>query len=136
MPLWDLQLNDAHEVSRAFKFDHCYNSMDHDEGWVPVNNGQIYKDMVSPGVKDVCDGYNVNILMYGQTGTGKTHTMAGTESDPGAIPLACADLFNHLAIRPGTQVKASFVEIYNDQVWRRFQFAACASVAKTPITHS
>ena len=30
---------------------------------------------------------------YGQTASGKTHTMMGTDSEPGIIPLAIAELF-------------------------------------------
>ena len=90
--------------------------MDHVEGSRQATNGEIYKDMIAPSVKDVCDGYNVNVLFYGQTGTGKTFTITGTDEDPGIAERACRDLFKHLSIRPGTKVTASCVEIYNEQV--------------------
>jgi hypothetical protein len=109
-------MNEAHEVSKTYAFDRCYNSMDHDEGLSPATNEDVYRDMIAPSVQDVCDGYNVNVLMYGQTGTGKTHTVLGTDEDAGVIARACSDLFKHLEIRPGTKVTASNIEIYNEQV--------------------
>jgi kinesin family protein 11 len=33
--------------------------------------------MVSPIVDQVLDGYSCTVFAYGQTGTGKTHTMEG-----------------------------------------------------------
>lgn len=36
-----------------------------------------------PITQNVLEGYNGTIFAYGQTGTGKTHTMAGIDSDKG-----------------------------------------------------
>lgn len=39
--------------------------------------------------------YNVGtVFAYGQTNSGKTHTMRGSASEPGVIPLAVHDLFD------------------------------------------
>ena len=34
------------------------------------------------------------VFAYGQTNSGKTHTMRGTANEPGVIPLAVHDLFH------------------------------------------
>lgn len=34
------------------------------------------------------------VFAYGQTNSGKTHTMRGSPTEPGVIPLAVHDLFN------------------------------------------
>jgi len=39
-------------------------------------------------MQSALDGHKVCIFAYGQTGSGKTHTMLGTHTDPGMIPLA------------------------------------------------
>ena len=42
------------------------------------------------------EGYNGSVLLYGQTGTGKTHTMSGTEDLDGVLQLAVNDIFGRL----------------------------------------
>lgn len=39
----------------------------------------IYNESVVPVVQMVLDGYNGTILAYGQTSSGKTHTMLGED---------------------------------------------------------
>ena len=38
-------------------------------------------NVVKPRLDDVLFGYNCTIFAYGQTGTGKTHTMLGGRTD-------------------------------------------------------
>lgn len=35
-----------------------------------------------PIIENVLEGYNGTIFAYGQTGTGKTHTMEGDKTNP------------------------------------------------------
>ena len=37
------------------------------------------------------------IFAYGQTSSGKTHTMMGTEKEPGIVPLAVNEIFDYIA---------------------------------------
>ena len=41
----------------------------------------VYDELLEKHMKNFMNGYNVNFLAYGQTGTGKTHTLLGP---PGA----------------------------------------------------
>ena len=41
----------------------------------------IYDRAASNIIANVLEGYNGTIFAYGQTGTGKTHTMTGQEND-------------------------------------------------------
>ncbi|KAJ4895343.1 Kinesin-like protein [Raphanus sativus] len=41
-------------------------------------------------------GFNGTVFVYGQTNNGKTHTMRGSQSEPGIIPLAVNDLFENV----------------------------------------
>ena len=48
---------------------------------------------------DVLMGYTGTIFAYGQTSSGKTHTMEGVLGRPdlqGIIPRIIADIFNHI----------------------------------------
>lgn len=38
---------------------------------------EVYKSVVAPLIEEVLSGYNCTVFAYGQTGTGKTHTMVG-----------------------------------------------------------
>lgn len=38
-----------------------------------------------------------SVFAYGQTSTGKTHTMQGTEDHPGVIPLAIEECFSYVS---------------------------------------
>ena len=52
-----------------------------------------------PIIESVLSGYNGTIFAYGQTGTGKTHTMEGDLSSSehmGMIPRAVAKVFEML----------------------------------------
>lgn len=49
----------------------------------------VFKQAALPIIESVLEGYNGTIFAYGQTGTGKTHTMEGLKADPvhkGIIP--------------------------------------------------
>jgi len=98
--------------AKGFKLDHVYGP----------NSTQL--DLFSttqPLSLSVTAGYNATIFAYGHTGSGKTHTMMGTGSDPGIIPRTIADIFRAInetaAAQPETMflVRMSYVELYNNQ---------------------
>ncbi|KAF3454370.1 hypothetical protein FNV43_RR04817 [Rhamnella rubrinervis] len=69
---------------------------------------------VEPILRSALDGHNVCVLAYGQTGTGKTFTMDGTNEQPGIIPRALKELF-HQASLDGTSsltFSMSMLEVY------------------------
>ncbi len=47
---------------------------------------EVFCKELEPAVQHVFDGFNTTVFAFGATGTGKTHTMHGTQSDPGMIP--------------------------------------------------
>lgn len=64
-------------------------------------------------VDSVIDGYNGTIFAYGQTGTGKTHTMDGgpTPDAQGIIPNSFDHIFNAIAASDDREflVRVSFL---------------------------
>lgn len=42
------------------------------------------------------EGVNVSVFHFGATGSGKTHSMEGTQTDPGLVQLLADNLFNIL----------------------------------------
>jgi kinesin family protein 3/17 len=80
----------------------------------------VFNDTASPIVDSVLDGYNGTVFAYGQTGTGKTHTMEGSieGEQRGLIPRAFEQVFNRITGSAGKQflVRATFLEIYQDAI--------------------
>lgn len=60
---------------------------------------KVYSESAKQIVSDVMAGYNGTIFAYGQTSSGKTHTMEGVLGDPqmqGIIPRIVNDIFNFI----------------------------------------
>lgn len=67
-------------------------------------NEDVYNESTKKIIHHAFQGFNCKfyvyyaacVLAYGQTASGKTYTMKGTESNPGIIPLCLRDIFNKL----------------------------------------
>ncbi|XP_048522982.1 kinesin heavy chain isoform X3 [Dendroctonus ponderosae] len=83
---------------------------------------KVYSEAAKSIVSDVLAGYNGTIFAYGQTSSGKTHTMEGVIGDPhkqGIIPRIVNDIFNHIyAMEENLEfhIKVSYFEIYMDKI--------------------
>ncbi|KAG5028490.1 hypothetical protein JHK87_012004 [Glycine soja] len=60
------------------------------------------------------DGHNVCVFAYGQTGTGKTFTMYGTNEEPRMIPRALEELFRQASLDNASSFTftISMLEVY------------------------
>ena len=79
------------EVPKQFTFDEVFD-------W-NIAQADIYKRCAAHIIENVLEGYNGTIFAYGQTGTGKTHTMTGVENDPkeqGIMPRSFKDVFERI----------------------------------------
>ncbi|THH33607.1 hypothetical protein EUX98_g597 [Antrodiella citrinella] len=79
----------------------------------------VYMHTSKPLLKNLLDGFNATIFAYGATGCGKTHTISGTDADPGIIYLTMADLFQDIEDRKedyNVNVVVTFLEIYNEEI--------------------
>ncbi|XP_051984020.1 kinesin-1 heavy chain-like [Xyrauchen texanus] len=83
---------------------------------------QVYNACAQEIVKDVLGGYNGTIFAYGQTSSGKTHTMEGNLHDTdamGIIPRIVQDIFNYIYSMDENlefHIKVSYFEIYLDKI--------------------
>lgn len=93
-----------------FDFDHVFTP--------PCDNGTVYSNIASGLVKSAVDGFNGVIFAYGQTSSGKTHTMLGTDSDQGITPRAVQDVFRHVTDSEDREflLRVSYIEIYNEVI--------------------
>eukprot|EP00906_Rhabdomonas_costata_P026594 RCo037891 len=109
-----------------FPFDKVFWSMTQVESSIPfADQPDIFAVSGSPALDSAFDGYNGCIFAYGQTASGKTHTMMGQPDNAGIIPRLCQLMFdrinNERAASQGTDgvestVAVSFLEIYNEKV--------------------
>ncbi|XP_036614714.1 kinesin-1 heavy chain isoform X2 [Trichosurus vulpecula] len=101
-------------ASKPYAFDRVFQSSTTQE--------QVYNDCAKKIVKDVLEGYNGTIFAYGQTSSGKTHTMEGKLHDPdgmGIIPRIVQDIFNYIYSMDENlefHIKVSYFEIYLDKI--------------------
>eukprot|EP00439_Symbiodinium_sp_Y106_P031986 s2135_g3.t2 len=105
-----------------FAYDHLFQP--------EASQYDVYRAVAQPIVEGVIHGYNGAILAYGQTGSGKTHTMFGPFATQafvdscdfdshslGIIPRALQELVDYAENTDGlVQLRASYVEIYNENV--------------------
>lgn len=95
---------------RTFKFDAVFGPQ--------ATQADIFQD-TAPFAASVLDGYNVCIFAYGQTGTGKTFTMEGTEDARGVNFRTLEELFRIISERQKLcryDVSVSVLEVYNEQI--------------------
>ncbi|XWS41672.1 hypothetical protein CRYUN_Cryun17cG0102500 [Craigia yunnanensis] len=106
----DLGILTGGSTKKTFKFDRVYTPKD--------NQVDVFADAL-PLVTSVLDGYNVCIFAYGQTGTGKTFTMEGTNQNRGVNYRTLEQLFQTAKERSETfmyNISVSVLEVYNEQI--------------------
>ncbi|CAF2332529.1 unnamed protein product [Rotaria sp. Silwood2] len=92
---------------QIFKFTHCFDAA--------AKNKNVYDGMIRSAVLASLQGYNTTVLAYGQTASGKSHSIFGSSCEEGILSLSIHDLItmngnNHL------KFELSFLEIYNEKV--------------------
>nr|XP_057916895.1 kinesin-1 heavy chain-like [Doryrhamphus excisus] len=101
-------------AGKPYYFDHVFQSS--------TTQVQFYNAVAQKIVKDVLGGYNGTIFAYGQTSSGKTHTMEGKLHDPdmmGIIPRIVEDIFNYIYSMDENlefHIKVSYFEVYLDKI--------------------
>ncbi|KAF8803825.1 kinesin-like protein [Phlegmacium glaucopus] len=84
-----------------------------------ANQYDVYQATSQPLLGGLFEGYNATVFAYGATGCGKTHTISGTDTDPGIIYMTMADLFQRIEDRKdewSVEVMVTFLEIYNEEI--------------------
>uniref|UniRef100_A0A8C2B419 Kinesin-like protein n=1 Tax=Cyprinus carpio TaxID=7962 RepID=A0A8C2B419_CYPCA len=83
---------------------------------------EVFLTSVKPILPHILNGQNASVFAYGPTGAGKTHTMLGSQEQPGVIPRAVKEVFKLVDAQEKEQdgweysVGMSYLEIYNEKV--------------------
>ncbi|KAM3601787.1 uncharacterized protein V6R79_018953 [Siganus canaliculatus] len=105
-----IHLIDDGNSAKSFSFDRVFTA---DE-----TTNHLYQEIAKPLVVSSVQGYNGTIFAYGQTSSGKTFTMMGSDRVNGVIPLAVEDVFHTIKNCPKKEflLRVSYMEIYNETV--------------------
>eukprot|EP01064_Diplonema_japonicum_P001894 TRINITY_DN11251_c0_g1_i1.p1 TRINITY_DN11251_c0_g1~~TRINITY_DN11251_c0_g1_i1.p1 ORF type:complete len:1286 (+),score=268.20 TRINITY_DN11251_c0_g1_i1:59-3916(+) len=117
-------------AKKKFRFDYNYWSVGDMDTNGHASQLTIFNDLAEAQLKHALSGYNACIFAYGQTSSGKTHTMMGPpshtdhskfSSNTGLIPRMCDSLFTRIeqsdSAHTSIRVEMSFYEIYNEKVY-------------------
>ncbi|XP_050360682.1 kinesin-like protein KLP2 isoform X2 [Nymphalis io] len=118
----EVNIRQSHQSrhTKRFTFDRAFPPL--------TKQVEIYQEVVIPLIQEVLAGYNCTVFAYGQTGTGKTHTMIGEvaadeitwQSDhlAGIIPRALSQIFDELRMsNTEYTVQVSYLELYNEEMF-------------------
>lgn len=98
--------------NQPFYFDNIFNS--------DSRQKDIFES-VENSIESMFNGFNVSILAYGSSGTGKTYTMGMNDGDFGLIPSCLDRIFTKLVdSKDEVKVNISYIEIYNEKVYDLF----------------
>ena len=100
------------KTPESFAFDACYDDK--------TSQKAFYEDSCQKLVKSVIAGNNANIVTYGQSASGKTHTIIGPSYQPapedeGVLYRACDDLLENLDSKVAT-LQYSMLDLYQDEI--------------------
>eukprot|EP00931_Biecheleriopsis_adriatica_P115109 TRINITY_DN90946_c0_g1_i1.p1 TRINITY_DN90946_c0_g1~~TRINITY_DN90946_c0_g1_i1.p1 ORF type:complete len:1344 (-),score=295.17 TRINITY_DN90946_c0_g1_i1:197-4228(-) len=113
------------EGSKTYKFDFVLDSRTDSVNC--ASQEDVYENVGTRIVRCALDGYNACLFAYGQTGTGKTHTVMGDIHQPekrGLLPRILEGLFEELdeAKKASgdpdkkSSLQISYLEIFNEQI--------------------
>ena len=111
-----IERTDSNRIFLAAKKESEKKSYSFDAVFDPASvQKDVYCTVAKPVVDSVLQGYNGTILAYGQTGTGKTHTMIGGPGElKGVIPRCMKAIFTTVksSVTHSYQVKVAFLQLY------------------------
>ncbi|XP_057533196.1 kinesin-like protein KIN-7N [Amaranthus tricolor] len=94
----------------SFTFDHVFDQS--------CPNSRVYDLLTKDIIYAAVEGFNGTVFAYGQTSSGKTFTMNGSEKDLGIIHRAVKDVFDMIQKTNDREflIRVSYMEIYNEEI--------------------
>jgi kinesin family protein 5 len=110
----NVKISIGEEGNFDYTFDRVFGS--------EASQDDVFEFVAKPIIEGALEGWNGTLFCYGQTSSGKTHTMEGVHGIPelrGIIPRMMEYVFD-LILNASTDleftVKCSFLEIYNEKI--------------------
>ncbi|XP_055835682.1 kinesin-like protein KIN-7N [Solanum dulcamara] len=94
----------------SYTFDHVFDQ--------DCSNARVYDLLTKDVIHAALEGFNGTAFAYGQTSSGKTFTMNGTQNDPGIIQRAVNEIFQKIEMTTNREflIRVSYMEIYNEDI--------------------
>lgn len=89
-----------------FHFDHVFDEK--------AQQNDVFKETTLHTLDGVFNGFNCSVLAYGATGAGKTHTMLGSQEQPGLIFLTMMELYRRIEeikSEKACEISVSYLEV-------------------------
>ncbi|KAJ7382478.1 hypothetical protein OS493_034639 [Desmophyllum pertusum] len=117
------QVSNGHGVANtSYFFDRIFDTSN--------STQDVYDEFGKPTVLSAMDGFNGTLFAYGQTSSGKTHTMMGDQQNEGVIPKAVGEIYDYIEkgikflickyklLHPSREflIRVSYMEIYNEDI--------------------
>lgn len=114
-PSWKIKDNtikDAGDYNAVIlDFDHIFDE--------EISTQEVFDVVGKPIVDQAIKGFNGTIFAYGQTASGKTHTMLGDEIHPGVMVLAAKEIFKKISqsLERMFLLRVGYIELYNERIY-------------------
>ncbi|CAA0302464.1 unnamed protein product [Arabidopsis thaliana] len=97
-------------TTASHAFDHVFDESS--------TNASVYELLTKDIINAAVEGFNGTAFAYGQTSSGKTFTMTGSETDPGIIRRSVRDVFERIHMISDREflIRVSYMEIYNEEI--------------------
>ncbi|CAB4067021.1 CENPE [Lepeophtheirus salmonis] len=98
------------DKKKSYRFDQVFDANSRNE--------DIFSQLCTNIIHSAFRGFNGTIFAYGQTSSGKTHTMMGDEDEAGVIPAAIDQIFASIEATQNREflLRVSYLEIYNENI--------------------
>ncbi|GMR48064.1 hypothetical protein PMAYCL1PPCAC_18259, partial [Pristionchus mayeri] len=108
--IWEVNKNVISKGAESYTFETVYDAMTLTE--------DIYNNNIKDLVDGTLEGISSSIMAYGQSGSGKTHTLTGSRFEDGVVQMAIKRVFQKIEESNRTfALRMSICEVYNEKIF-------------------
>ncbi|XP_058461088.1 kinesin-like protein subito [Malaya genurostris] len=101
---------DEYSAERQYTFSEIFNDQ--------VPQADVYEKCIKAAIKNITGDRGATFLTYGTSGSGKTYTLLGTNSNPGIVPRAIEQIFvehaANISPHPSLRIDRTMVSFLDD----------------------
>jgi len=107
---------------KDFNLNHTFWSLETEKTKIIDDNAKVFDRLGKAIIINMESGFNSTIFAYGQTGTGKSFSIEGTNADHGILQRLCDSIFDYKKDveskndRNAMDIDVSYLELYNENL--------------------